>query len=66
MALFKKKNNQQNEEPEASKETNGASDLKGLLLTKLNEKLSGTLYDGCIIMPRGFTIDVKVGRQDEH
>ncbi|MBP3243454.1 MAG: hypothetical protein J6L99_06320 [Ruminococcus sp.] len=66
MALFKKKNNQQNEEPEASKETNSASDVKEVLLAKLNEKLNGTLYDGCIIMPRGFTIDVKVGRQDEH
>ena len=65
MALFKKKNNKQNEEPEASKETS-VSDIKDLLLTKLNEKLSGTLYDGCIIMPRGFTIDLKLGRQDEH
>lgn len=65
MALFKKKNNQQNEEPEASKETS-VSDIKDMLLTKLNEKLSGTLYDGCIIMPRGFTIDLKLGRQDEH
>lgn len=60
MAFFKKKN-QQNEAPAADKET----DIKGIVLNKLNEKLNGTLYDDCVIMPRGFTIDVKVGRRTE-
>lgn len=55
MALFKKKNQQ--EEETAEKEF----DYKSEILKALNEKLNGTLYDGCIIMPRGFTIDVKVG-----
>ena len=61
MAFFKKKN-QQNE---AETETNKDFDIKNAVLEKLNEKLKGHLYDGCIILPRGYTIDVNVGRNEE-
>lgn len=61
MALFKKKN----QEEEAAKAAEKEFDYKTAILSALNEKLNGTLYDGCIIMPRGFTIDVKVGKQEE-
>lgn len=61
MALFNKKKNQ--EEAEAASEK--GFDYKSGILNALNEKLNGTLYDGCIIMPRGFTIDVKVGKSEE-
>lgn len=60
MALFGKKKNQP--EPE---EKNPAKELKTKVLECLNEKLKGNLYDECVIMPRGFTIDVQLGRQDE-
>lgn len=60
MALFKKKN-QEDAGTSAEKEF----DYKTGILGALNEKLNGTLYDGCIIMPRGFTIDVKVGRVED-
>lgn len=60
MALFNKKKNQ--EEAVASEKT---FDYKEAVLNALNEKLNGTLYDGCIIMPRGFTIDVKIGKHEE-
>ena len=60
MAFFKKKN-----QPAEQEETNTGEGLKQLVLEKLNEKLKGTLYDDCIIMPKGFTIDVQVGRTDE-
>ena len=60
MALFGKKKNQP--EPE---EKNPAKEIKTQILECLNEKLNGNLYDECVIMPRGFTIDVQLGRQDE-
>ncbi len=60
MALFKKKN-QEDAGTSAEKEF----DYKAGILGALNEKLNGTLYDGCIIMPRGFTIDVKVGKVED-
>lgn len=60
MALFGKKKNQP--EPE---EKNPAKEIKTKVLECLNEKLNGNLYDECVIMPRGFTIDVQIGRQDE-
>ncbi|MDE6666491.1 MAG: hypothetical protein K2K14_09985 [Ruminococcus sp.] len=60
MALFKKKNQQT--QPE---EKNPAKELKTKVLECLNEKLNGNLYDECVIMPRGYTIDVQIGRRDE-
>lgn len=62
MGIFKKKNNQKTEETVAvdSKEL-----IKKDVLEALNEKLKGTLYDDCIIMPKGFTIDVQIGKIDE-
>ncbi len=55
MGLFKKKNQQTENE-------NSGLDLKHKVLTALNNKLQGTLYDDCVIMPKGFTVDVQVGR----
>lgn len=60
MALFKKKNQQA--EPE---EKNPAKEIKTKVLECLNEKLKGNLYDDCVIMPRGYTIDVQIGRSEE-
>ena len=62
MALFKKKN-KENEEAAAVVEKE--FDYTDAVLKALNAKLNGTLYDGCIIMPRGYTIDVNLGRRDE-
>lgn len=62
MALFKKKN-KGNEEAAASAEQ--GFDYQAAALEALNAKLNGTLYDGCIIMPRGITIDVKIGKKEE-
>lgn len=62
MALFKKKD-KQNEEQKAE---NKQVDLKTLALESLNAKLNGHLYDGCIIMPRGgYTIDINIGKHEE-
>lgn len=55
MNIFKKKNAQ-------TEDANTEFDMKHKVLNCLNEKLQGTLYDDCIIMPRGFTIDVQIGR----
>lgn len=63
MGLFKKKNNQKEENTAAAADPR--ADLKQMVLTNLNEKLSGTLYDDCVIMPKGFTIDVQIGRMEE-
>jgi len=64
MALFGKKKKQEEETSAAVNEME--FDYKDAVLKALDEKLNGsTLYDGCIIMPRGFTIDVKIGRRDE-
>ncbi len=57
MSIFKKKNNNNNAAAE-----NQQTDMKQLILTALNEKLQGTIYDNCVIMPKGFTIDVQVGQ----
>jgi len=76
MALFNIKRNQKEDGSETEKETNVAPDNKGKdipedikkiktsLLEKLNKKLNGHIYDDCIIMPKGFTIDVSVGRRE--
>ena len=62
MALFKKKN--QPEEKAAAVETE--MNYKELVLSALDKKMEkGNLYDGCLIMPRGFTIDIRVGRIEE-
>ena len=60
MSLFKKKNQQA--EPE---EKNPVKEIKTKVLECLNEKLNGNLYDECVIMPRGYTIDVQIGRREE-
>ncbi|MBP7186540.1 MAG: hypothetical protein KBA55_07240 [Ruminococcus sp.] len=62
MAFFKKNKNQQ-EEIEEQKDNNAA--VKQAVLEKLNEKLKGTIYDDCIILPKGYTIDVQIGRTQE-
>lgn len=64
VALFKKKNQQEQTETAASA-TDAEFNYKGAVLSALNEKLNGTLYDECIIMPRGFTIDVRIGRRED-
>lgn len=55
MAIFKKKNQQTDPE-------NTGLDMKQKVLNALNAKLQGTLYDDCVIMPKGFTVDVQIGR----
>ncbi|WP_303834576.1 DUF6348 family protein [Ruminococcus flavefaciens] len=62
MGIFKKKNNQKTEEVQA---LDPKVEVKNTVLEGLNAKLNGTLYDDCIIMPKGFTIDVQVGKLDE-
>ncbi|WP_024859277.1 DUF6348 family protein [Ruminococcus flavefaciens] len=62
MGIFKKKNNQKTEEVQA---LDPKVEVKNAVLEGLNAKLNGTLYDDCIIMPKGFTIDVQVGKLDE-
>ncbi len=57
MSIFKKKN-------QAAESEEKGIDIKQIVLTSLNEKLQGTLYDDCVIMPRGFTIDVQLGKHD--
>ncbi|MBQ8297591.1 MAG: hypothetical protein IJX77_07410 [Ruminococcus sp.] len=57
MAFFKKKN-------KAAEAESTGKDIKQLVLESLNDKLQGTLYDGCVIMPKGFTIDIQVGRNE--
>lgn len=67
MALFKKKKKEEQIgelTPKAQAEkANEAIVLE--VLEKLNEKLNGTLYDNCIIMPKGYTIDVQVGHKED-
>ena len=67
MALFKKKKKEEQIEeltPQVQAEkANEAIILE--VLRKLNEKLNGTLYDNCIIMPKGYTIDVQVGHKED-
>lgn len=63
MAFFKKKNQQ----AEVKEQVNTAEEMKDLVLKALDEKLTGgTLYDGCLIMPKGYTIDVQIGRNEVH
>ena len=64
MGLFKKKNNNQQEEA-AVTTADPREGIKKLVLDALNAKLNGTLYDDCVIMPKGFTIDVQIGRMEE-
>ena len=64
MGLFKKKNNQ-TEEAAPSVAADPRAEVKKMVLDALNAKLNGTLYDDCVIMPKGFTIDVQIGRVDE-
>lgn len=59
MAFFKKKN-QQNAAEEAKE-----FDIKSAVLEALNKRMGGTVYDGCLIMPRGYTIDISVGRKEK-
>ena len=61
VGIFNKKKNQQVEQ----ETKNPSADVKQMVLEKLNEKLKGTLYDDCVIMPKGFTVDVQVGRMEE-
>lgn len=61
MALFKKKNQAEETGTAETREF----DYKVEVLKALNEKLKGNLYDECIIMPRGYTIDVKIGKHEE-
>ena len=63
MGIFKKKNNQKEENTVAADPKAG---LKKMVLEALNAKLNGTLYDDCVIMPKGFTIDVQIGRMEEN
>lgn len=68
MALFKKKNKQADipEEKDPKIALNEQNQkIKADVLNALNEKLKGTLYDNCIIMPKGFTVDVQIGRTEE-
>lgn len=62
MALFKKKNQPEEKAAAVEKEM----DYKELVLSALDKKMEkGNLYDGCLIMPRGFTIDIRVGKIEE-
>jgi hypothetical protein len=61
MALFKKKNQQ----AEAEEQKDPKLEVKKAVLEVLNTKLKGTLYDDCVILPKGYTIDVQIGRQQE-
>ncbi len=63
MGLFKKKNNQTEET--AAVAADPRLEVKKLVLDALNAKLNGTLYDDCVIMPKGFTIDVQIGRIED-
>lgn len=67
MALFKKKKKdeqvQEVNPQEQLKKENEALVME--VLTNLNEKLNGTLYDNCIIMPKGYTIDVQIGPKED-
>ena len=65
MGLFKKKNNQKEEAAAAAAAADPKDGMKKMVLDELNAKLNGTLYDDCVIMPHGFTIDVQVGRLED-
>lgn len=58
MNIFKKKN-------AAEEPSNKEVDIKQQVLECLNAKLQGTLYDNCVIMPKGFTIDVQIGKCEQ-
>lgn len=65
VALFKKKNQVEEKKTETVESAEKAN-YKELVLSVLDKKMEkGNLYDGCIIMPRGFTIDVRIGRIEE-
>lgn len=66
MALFKKKNQTEEKKTSAAAVKDEKSEYKDLVLAALDKKLEkGNVYDGCIIMPRGYTVDVRVGRIQE-
>jgi hypothetical protein len=66
VALFKKKNQTEEKKTTGAENTNESAYYKELVLAALDKKLEkGNLYDGCIIMPRGYTVDVKVGKVDD-
>lgn len=56
MSIFKKKKTEE-EKPKAV-------DIKQQILEALNNKLQGTLYDDCVIMPKGYTVDIRIGRHE--
>lgn len=58
VSIFKKKNKAVEVAAEEKK------DIKLIALEALNDKLHGTLYDDCIIMPKGFTVDIRIGRHE--
>ncbi len=58
MSIFRKKNAA--EEETKDKEV----DIKQTLLESLNNKLKGTIYDNCVIMPKGFTVDIQVNKNE--
>lgn len=65
VALFKKKNQTEETNTKAVNNTEEV-DYKKLILSVLDKKMEkGNFYDDCIIMPRGFMIDVKVGKVEE-
>ena len=62
VALFKKKNQTEEKKTETTAAKEDTSAYVDLVLAALDKKLEkGNVYDGCIIMPRGYTVDVKVG-----
>ena len=66
MGLFKNNNNQKEEAAAAAASAADPREgIKKMVLDGLNAKLNGTLYDDCVIMPKGFTIDVQIGRLEE-
>ncbi len=65
VALFKKKKQETEEKTPEQIAEESKSNVKGMLLEKLNEKLKGTLYDDCVIMPKTYTIDIQVISHEE-
>ena len=65
MGIFKKKIQKTDNPNPITTPAESAAKYKDLVLNALNEKLGGTLYDNCVIMPKGYTIDVQIGRIGE-
>lgn len=70
MAFFKKNKKEEIVEKDPQKEAAEQKDnLKKLILDALEDKLKAlkpTVYDDCVILPKGFTIDIQVSRQEYH